>query len=149
MQRLRYKEAYTIPLCFVAVTLAMFSGCKQESHTLANVSGRITKSGKPVASANVTFQPMANKGTNSGPGSVGKTDEQGRYELKTFNDQLPGAVIGRHRVIVYLSSADGKETPDGVTAKAAALPPLRFRDGSIEIDVPNEGLTTADFDLDK
>jgi hypothetical protein len=107
-------------------------GCGSSNYPLAQVTGKVTKSGKPVSGASISFQPMASSGNaNAGPGSFGITDAEGRYELKTFREKTTGAVIGRHRVTVQLP-----------------LSPMPFRNGSMQIEVPLDGLGSADFELD-
>lgn len=92
------------------------------------------------------FQPMASSDSvNAGPGSYGITNEGGYYELKTYKEKAEGAVIGRHRVTINLPlppnvSDDGAIDP-------SLLSPIKFRDGSIQIEVPGEGTQAADFDL--
>jgi len=131
-------------LCLIAC-----SGCGSSvSHEFAPVTGRITNREKPVANATVFFQPMNTAiGNDAGQGSFGVTDENGRYELKTYRDKEAGAVVGRHRVTVNLPSS--KAADDGESSSATNMSPLPFRDGSLQIEVPAAGLSTADFDLAK
>ncbi|WP_166828455.1 Ig-like domain-containing protein [Thalassoroseus pseudoceratinae] len=55
------------------------------------VSGLLKVNGQPVADVQVTFQP------DSGPMSVGVTDEEGKFEL-LLNADTMGAVAGQHTV---------------------------------------------------
>src|SRR5262249_37405881 len=62
--------------------------------------------GKPLANATVNSQPVARPGSlEAGPGSAGKTDDQGRYTLRGIAGQN-GAVVGEHRVMVSLLMND-------------------------------------------
>ena len=70
---------------------ASFSGCGGNPN-LFHASGKVTLDGKPVEKAFVTFIPMG-----SGSTSYGKTDAEGRYEMK-FTDRLTGAWQGQNRV---------------------------------------------------
>jgi hypothetical protein len=122
-------------------------GCGSSNYPLAQVTGKVTKSGKPVSGASISFQPMASSGNaNAGPGSFGITDAEGRYELKTFREKTTGAVIGRHRVTVQLPLPPG--TPEDIEIDASLLSPMPFRNGSMQIEVPLDGLGSADFELD-
>src|SRR5437870_753812 len=73
----------------------------------AAVSGRVTLNGQPLANATVSFQPIPGKGViDPGPGSLGKTNDNGDFSLILPTGQL-GAVVGRHRVLrVIFASAD-------------------------------------------
>ncbi|MCA9184927.1 MAG: hypothetical protein R3E01_23400 [Pirellulaceae bacterium] len=124
------------------------------------VSGRITMDGQPLADAAITTQPMAGENSNSpGPGSFGKTDADGHYELELVKPAKKGAIVGTHRVIISPSSAS---TPPVVTQEAAdsysddpnanRLPAVRrwpasLNDGSLTLEVPPGGRDDADFNL--
>ena len=129
----------------LGILTSVTCGCSDRHVDLANVSGTITRAGQPVAQVTVAFQPIAMGKMNPGPGSYGVTDAQGRYELKTFDNNLPGAVVGKHRVIIdpdlHKSSADDRQ----VFSKDKTAE--RFRDGSLVIEVTPIGLSHVDFDL--
>ncbi len=110
---------------------ALFVGCGESSEIpeLAPVTGRVTKGGKPVEGARVTFQP------ETGPSSGGITDAEGRFELYYSADQK-GAVPGKHTVkISKMSGEAGDETI-----------PAKFNENStLSKEVTKSGLN--DFDL--
>jgi hypothetical protein len=58
------------------------------------VEGTLRMNGKPLGNVLVEFLPEAN-----GPRSTGVTDPAGNYRLTTL-DGRPGAVVGRHRVVL-------------------------------------------------
>ena len=62
----------------------------------------------------------------------------GNNQLRTFDTDHPGAVVGPHP---ETQSDSDRADPD-------ATIPLHFRDRSLTIEVPAVGLATADFDLD-
>jgi hypothetical protein len=130
----------------ICASIAICCGCSDRQVSLANVKGTITRAGQPLAQVTVAFQPIAvGKKINPGPGSVGVTDANGHYELKTFDHNLPGAMIGKHRVIIdpdlHNASADDRQvSPSQKTNE-------RFRNGSLTIEVTPVGLPHADFDL--
>lgn len=83
-------------------------GCSKGSGLkTGNVSGTVTFEGKPVANAQVVFQPK-----QGGQNAVGTTDANGRYTLMTGTDR--GALIGEHRVTVTVQS--GAEQLSGIDA---------------------------------
>jgi len=66
---------------------------------VAEVSGVLrVKGGRPLDSVMVEFLPDPGAGA-AGPRSTGMTDAEGRFRL-VMDDQRPGAVVGRHRVLV-------------------------------------------------
>jgi hypothetical protein len=131
--------------------LVAMAGCGQE-FPVAPASGVVLLDGTPLAGASITTQPIATDSPNPGPGSFGRTDAEGRFELELVNPAMRGAIIGEHRVIVrpnatvpatiapqqadngikVFSDAPMKET-------AADKWPDSFTDGSLRIQVPNEG----------
>src|SRR5207245_7871287 len=97
--------------CWVSLVLALLlAGCGGgRSYETVPVSGRVTLDGKPLANAMVTFAPMAGAGTKDAqPSSVDTTDENGHYSL-VLNDEghQPGAVVGKHKVIIMLGGRVG------------------------------------------
>jgi hypothetical protein len=155
----------TTSMRFVALLtlgLLLFSGCG-ERLSVAPVSGTITFEGKPLARASITTQPIATGSTNPGPGSFGRTDDQGRFELELVKPAKKGAIIGEHRVMI--SPAEGA-TPrtqrhqseegqievwvDDPRANRQAVDntwPARLTDGSLLLQVPPDGTNEANFDL--
>ena len=134
----------------IALAAIAFSGCGP-GYDLAPVSGRITRNGEPVAELHITFQPVA-EGTSStvGPASVGRTDADGAYQLHCVEGDSAGAVPREHIVTIvhassaFFTSSDEAPTPPPVPFEI----PARFTNGSTRIDVPAEGLPSADFTLD-
>lgn len=119
------------------------------------VSGVVTLDGKPYRNAVVMFQPIASKEyPNPGHGSIGTTDENGRFTLKTHEGQA-GAVIGKHRVRItsrYSEKLRGYEVWD--TAKNEAvkavndpIPPVWNHESKQEFEVPSSGTDQAKFDI--
>jgi len=59
----------------ILISVGFACGCG--SYKLAPVSGQVTVNGKPLPNAAVIFQPKRAKTSTPGPGSYGKTDDQG------------------------------------------------------------------------
>jgi len=69
-------------------------------------SGMLSLDGQTVSGATVSFTPA------SGPGAVGVTDAQGRFELTTFA-RGDGAVAGEHVVTITRFEAAKQAGGDG------------------------------------
>jgi hypothetical protein len=77
--------------------LALLAGCG--GPTVVNVTGTLTRGGKPVPHLQVNFVP------ESGRPSTGWADENGRYSLQ-YDLNRGGAVTGTHRVFVLFRPRD-------------------------------------------
>ena len=133
----------TVATLLAAIAL-LPAGCRNESYQVAPVAGRITLDGQPLADAVVVFQPIAHEeSAAAGPGSHGRTDQNGRYSLEVIDPPRPGAVVGPHRVTISTATSDGK---DGSRPSGERVP-RRYRDGTLQFDVPSRGTDRADFDL--
>ncbi|HJZ59508.1 MAG TPA: hypothetical protein VKE74_31480 [Gemmataceae bacterium] len=86
-------------LCLASVV----AGCGKP-YEIGEVEGVITIDGKPLPQARVEFHPDAENGTK-GPSSGAETDEQGRFKLTYYlpnaSAPLDGAVVGKHKVLVF------------------------------------------------
>jgi hypothetical protein len=115
------------------------SGCQR---TIVPVAGRVTLNGKPLADAVVTFQPQAERDKKypAATGSVGHTDNEGRYTLRVVKPDQLGAVVGDHIVTISTSESGS----DKALPTAEPLP-QEWRDGSKSFRVPPNGTREADF----
>ena len=128
--------------CLLAVGL----GCG--SSKFVPVSGKVTLNGKPLAGANVSFEPLAaDDSPSSQTGSVAKTEADGSFVLKGLGGER-GAVVGKHRVRIVLAGdpAGGDERqPRGGATKT--LPRHYNTDSKLTFTVPAGGTTEANFPL--
>lgn len=126
--------------------LILLAGCGGGPYKTAPVSGRVTLNGKPLTNAAVTFQPIADQGKmNSGPGSGGFTEADGRYTLKLVGTETTGAVVGKHAVRISLVPHDN---PGDDRPKRYKQLPAKYNSRSkLEYDVPAGGTDAADFQL--
>lgn len=91
----------TVPIVFASVVIAgIASGWEVLLHRwmkpkLVSVSGQVEFSGKPVPGGFVRTQYL----DGTGGVALGPLDEAGRFTLST--DDLPGAVVGRHKLMVH------------------------------------------------
>lgn len=131
-------------ITLLSFSLVLLSGCGGGSDTppLGTVSGVVTLDEKPLADAEVTFQP------ETGRPSLGKTDSQGNYTLAyTVNDN--GALIGPHKVIITTAvEAFSDETGGGQDreARPEILPPKYNAQTTLTAEVKS-GSNTIDFPL--
>lgn len=135
-------------LLFAALGYAVVgcTGCVPPSAAVVPVSGTVTLDGYPLADATLTFQPITEKGAaaQSGIGSFGKTDQQGRYTLRLIQPDEPGALVGKHTVTLTTAiSAD--PTSDVIKLKQPERIPPRQR--KHEFTVPLQGTDQANFSL--
>src|SRR5688572_21672020 len=129
---------------------------------MAKVMGVVTLDGKPYPNALVSFQPIGTADDpNPGEGSVGRTDENGRFDL--YCDAKRGAVVGKHRVRITTVPGHGTfEDPNpnslGTPDDAPGVPdkgksefepiPLEWNENSDKtFDVPPEGTDKATFNI--
>src|SRR5688572_14696609 len=84
--------------------LVALAGCGQ-GLPVAPASGVVLLDSKPLANASITTQPIATDSPNPGPGSFGRTDAEGRFELELVNPAMRGAIIGEHRVLIRPAGA--------------------------------------------
>ena len=133
----------------ITITFLVFlSGCGGPGYKVTPVSGKVTFGDKPVANIHVSFQPKSGEGESGkpGPGSVGLTDAQGRFTLRTVDPEQDGAVVGTHVVRLSRKIENQDPTDDRSTPRQFLLPE-KCRDGSLIFTVPGEGTSEANFDL--
>lgn len=70
---------------------------------LIEVSGEVTRAGKPLENVFVKFVPESG---DENAASGGVTDAQGKFTL-SYQQRAPGAIAGRHLVEIGLADADG------------------------------------------
>jgi hypothetical protein len=124
--------------------LVLVLGCG--SSRVASVSGTVTLDGQPLPDALVSFQPLSEGAVNPGPGSTGRTDEQGRYTLRVTGGGK-GAVVGWHKVKVSCPVGGGGEDAEERRAPVRdRVPPRYNRNSELKCEV-KPGDNTADFPL--
>jgi|OM-RGC.v1.026183756 hypothetical protein len=118
------------------------SGCggRSDRPAIATVEGTVTLDGRPLANANVWFDPLG-----GGRTSTAVTDSSGRFELLyTLGEK--GAIIGEHDVRISTFVQGGDEpgsaatVPERVPSKYAAPSAIRKQ--------VSAGKNTIDVELD-
>ncbi|MCA9261436.1 MAG: hypothetical protein KDA61_19605 [Planctomycetales bacterium] len=135
-------------LCSAAAltALACVVSCQQTATPLANVSGKVTLDGRPLVGAVVSFQPQMRDGKPPGPGSVGRTDVEGRYALATVRGE-PGATPGVHVVRIYSRSSENLAASDDESSEEERVPERYNYQSTLTFDVPPDGVQAADWTL--
>lgn len=149
---------------WLTLLLIPLAGCG-DGLSIAPVSGVVTLGGKPLANASINTQPIGHGTRNPGPGSVGVTDADGRFELELVQPKRKGAIVGEHHFMISppsteaathepTKSKDGTyeywtDDPGARHDVAAANWPAKFTDGSLTLDVPAEGTDDVKFDLSR
>ncbi len=97
-----------LKLIVVTSTAILLGGCGKKAPNLVEVEGTLTLHGKPFPKATVCFVPDFEAGT-FGLRSSGVTDEKGHYRLVSDYWQKPGALVGKHSVVVCDPDAVNKD----------------------------------------
>lgn len=87
-------------------------GCSGSAYDVLPVTGEVTLNGKPVPEARVAFLP------SEGRPAIGKTDQDGRYQL-SYTFDVKGTPPGEYRVQIStaVEQDDGSLTKELVPAK--------------------------------
>lgn len=143
----------SVSICILLAMLVGIWGCSDGSGlAVAPVSGTVTLNGEPLADATVSFQPVAKaNGGLAGKLSVGKTGADGKFTMKTTDDQ-DGAVVGQHVVRITTAQwhdSDDSEDPDQIQASQEILPTKYNSQTELNFEVPAGGSQEANFTLTK
>src|ERR1019366_5062373 len=104
-----------------SAALLMVVGCGR-SRDYAQVEGKVTMAGRPLAGVRVWFYPEA-EGVEQPPIATGTTDASGVYTL-TAETGKPGALVGKNRVVVNwpLPERDPSKPPPRLLGPPIPLP---------------------------
>jgi hypothetical protein len=83
-------------------SVLVLAGCAKEGPEVGQVTGKVTRGGKPISGLTVYFQPEA------GRVSQAITDAEGVYKLR-YTKTDDGARIGKHKVYVIFHPPAGPE----------------------------------------
>lgn len=140
-----------IDSCVILLTVVVaLVGCGNSAYDLAPVSGVVTLYGEPLANATVSFEPKGGADKSIvGPGSVGTTDDEGRYQLETFKQET-GAVVGTHtvRISTYKSRFEDIKNSDKIEVVSIEHVPWHYnRNTELSFEVTADGTDEANFVL--
>jgi hypothetical protein len=135
------------------LTLAVLTavGCGGPGYKTVPVSGRVTFNGEPMTKVVVLTQPIGGEDNpNPGPGSWGRTDEDGRFVLSTQDDLgIDGAIRGKCRLKLKDVMEQKASNDDTVDPRFRSRIPQEYIDGAVEFVIPDEGTDAMDFELGK
>lgn len=126
----------TAVMSLACLLLAISAGCNPGN--IGTVSGTVTADGKPLPNAIVKFFPRP-----EGRASMGKTDEDGSYELVYTRDQN-GALVGEHMVQIT-TAVDSGDYGDKI---ATELVPAKYNLSSELVENVTSGHNEINFELD-
>src|SRR5947207_276668 len=109
------------------LSLLLTAGCGSKLNYNHQVEGIALFDGAPLAGALVQFIPDVEDG-GTALSSSGVTDAKGHYRL-TYGKDKPGAVLGKHRVVILQGRAgSGREDRDDQSGRASLsgkpIPPM-------------------------
>src|SRR5205823_13119370 len=84
--------------CCLAAFVIVASGCGKSLVFNDSVEGTVKLDGKPFGNVHVQFVP--DEPGVKAPGSEGTTDENGHFRLTREDAGQPGAVVGKHLVVL-------------------------------------------------
>lgn len=119
-------------LVILTASIGTLSGCGSDDPgpTLQPVTGTVFLDNKPLANADVTFQPL---GETPGIGGQSRTDESGKFQVN-YARGGEGLPEGEYRVAVSLRiMPDGQPAPadeqvDPIESQARETLPSKFSD---------------------
>ena len=124
------------------VMLLVCVGCSSGGPEIAQVSGRVTMDGKPLANASVVFIP------ENGRPAGARTDADGRYVLN-FTEGRRGAIPGKNSVrITTQRETEKDENGKTVVPGSPETIPMEYNAAStLEFTVEPKKKNVANFEL--
>lgn len=123
----------------ICLSVVVIAGCGSDRPPLASLTGTVTLDGVPVQYGGLMFSPV-----DGGRPSVGGTNEKGEFKA-IYVYGVPGAIIGKHRVMFEEGSADQGEEDE---FKPYAPPANNYTISPKEIEVDSGG-TVVNFTLQR
>lgn len=123
----------------ICLSFVVISGCGTDRPPLASLTGTVTLDGVPVQYGGLMFSPV-----DGGRPSVGGTNEKGEFKA-IYVYGVPGAIIGKHRVMFEEGSAGQSEEDE---FKPYAPPANNYTISPKEIEVDSGG-TVVNFTLQR
>jgi hypothetical protein len=111
------------------LALLVLAGCNRRLPVADTVEGTLMYGQSPVVGARVQFVPVVPEGVKA-PISSAITDEKGFFRLVRDDTGKPGAVIGKHKVIVVSGRRNenrpSRDEEDSDPAASGTRVPLRY-----------------------
>jgi hypothetical protein len=122
---LRFDYRWLACLASTLILAGCGGGSDPDRLDTVSAGGTVTYNGVPVEGASVTFMPQS----EDGHGAVGTTDEEGHFELTTY-EPGDGAVVGDYKVKITKIEAQGalsQEEAQAYEEKGQTPPPIRAK----------------------
>lgn len=131
----RWRIRLAWQLTFASLMVAIV-GCGDGNYV--PVSGVVLLDGQPLADAKLVFEPIADAdGNTGGSPSYGRTDDQGRYTLKSPVADQAGASLGKHRVRIITARAP-EYTEAQITKARETLRKREEQGGNVAAEITDE-----------
>ncbi|MCA9109532.1 MAG: hypothetical protein KDA52_06275 [Planctomycetaceae bacterium] len=128
--------------CIVATCLCLGCGSRGDRPELGTVTGTVYMDDEPLPNVWVMFNP-----TGGGRTSLGRTDEEGEYELM-YLEGAEGANLGSHQVVIMTYHEDEIEEMKLNNEPVKEIIPSKYNTKTtLNADV-KEGSNTIDFKLE-
>ena len=108
----------------IVLAVGSIAGCSGDEVLLADVSGRVTFNGVPLP-AEIVFQPEGSRHRAGGRPSTAFTKSDGSFTLN-YVEGRPGAVVGRHRVVIKVMQAPKADQLSSYREATAAIKTSRL-----------------------
>jgi hypothetical protein len=129
------------------LALLALVGCARPLPVAETVEGTVVYGQSPVVGARIQFVPVVPEGVKA-PISSAITDDKGFFRMKRDDTGKPGAVIGKHKVVVIAGRSNEKrasrDEADTDPAPSGTRIPLRYatvRNTPLEVEVKPEQTT--------
>ena len=118
-------STYVTSAAILGATLILAgAGCHAPPAERAEVQGKVTLSGTPLAGVVVTFYPET-EGAQGLPYSRGITDQSGVYKLASA-DGKPGALVGKCRVVVNWPPRERDDSKPAPKREPGPAVPIKY-----------------------
>jgi hypothetical protein len=133
---------------FTLFFVLFLCGCNAKL-PIVSVSGTVTLDGKPLEGFQVFFQPIHGKTSETMLTSSGLTDVQGKFLLKTVEENpRNGVSVGEYRVFIGWVDPDSMALGDSEPQRQPPVKlPTKIQTDGIIFTVPPNGTQTANFHL--
>ncbi len=141
-------NSYLRALCLLFLP-ALLIGCSEPRPEFGEVEGVIRVKGEPCPGLVVRFLPDPGRGNDLPINAIGRTDEEGKYQLQHYYRDVEGlgAPVGWHRVIIEDSALS--RVPQGAPLPPAVIPRSYANPTSTPLQKEvKSGQQTIDFDFD-
>ena len=130
----------------LGLVLVVLSGCGSGQLT-EKVEGIVTLDGVPLPEIRVKLEPKSSGHWESGTGSYGLTDEQGRFAMRMSDTGQFGAIIGLHSVIFSDKRIEVEADAGNTSRFPKSRIPEKYSNMPLTLDVKLGQKNVAKFEL--